>query len=162
VVNLSHSDLSLEHVKHLAAWLQVPGRNLRLFALDLSFNRIESPTWAAFVPVVTWLRPYVAHMDFGGNCLPAIIEIDLLKEPPLQCVSLSLALNQLSQVDWVNRWDKQAREFRALAYGCPLDDPRCCFTLCRAFETLCKVQLRHKLAVCCRYGVGTACYNLTV
>lgn len=78
VCNLSYSNLSFEHPKYRAAWLQVPGRNLRLYVLGLSFNRIEAPSWAAFVPLLEWLRPYVCHMDFAGNHLPTIIELDLL------------------------------------------------------------------------------------
>ena len=67
VCNLSYSNLSFEHAKYIAAWLQVPGRNVRLYALELSFNRIVSPSWAAFVPLLEWLRSYVCHMDFAGN-----------------------------------------------------------------------------------------------
>ena len=63
---------------YIAAWLQVPGRNISLYALDLSFNRIQAPSGEAFAPLLEWLRPYVLHMDFAGNYLPTIIELDLL------------------------------------------------------------------------------------
>ncbi len=122
--NLSCSNLSFEHAKYIAAWLQVPGRNVRLYALDLSFNRIEVPFWAAFVPLLEWLRPYVHHMDFAGNYLPTIIELNLLSQPVFQHVSLGLATEQLTQSAWVNRWNMQARHFRELAYGCENEHPR--------------------------------------
>lgn len=124
VCNLSYSNLSFEHAKYIAAWLQVPGRNVRLYTLDLSFNRIEAPSWAAFVPLLEWLRPYVRHMDFAENDLPTIIELDLLTQPVFQHVSLGLATEQLTQSAWVNRWIMQARHFRELAYGCQTEHPR--------------------------------------
>ena len=162
VCNFSFNNLSFEHAKHLAAWLQVPGRNLHLYALDLSFNRIVAPTWAAFVPLVSWLRPYVDYMDFGGNYLPALVEIDLLKEPIFQGVSLATALQdaKLTPSSWVRQWDKQARDFRLLSYGCAPNDPRCGI---KSKQSLClyRAQLHLRTAVCCRYGVGTDCHNLT-
>lgn len=122
--NLSYSNLSFEHAKYIAAWLQVPGRDLRLYALDFSFNRIEAPSWAAFVPLLEWLRPYVRHMDFAGNCLPTIFELDLLTRPVFQHVSLGLATEQLTLSAWVNRWIMQARHFWELAYRCETEHPR--------------------------------------
>lgn len=77
VCNLSYSNLSFEHPKFIAAWLQVPDINVRLYALDVSFNRIEAPCWAAFVPLVelrllcvTWtLRETICQTSL--TCLPA-------------------------------------------------------------------------------------------
>ena len=66
ICNLSCSNLSFEHAKYIAACLQVPGRNVRLYALDLSFNRIDAPSWAAFVPLLedachaTFYETYIA------------------------------------------------------------------------------------------------------
>jgi len=124
VCNLSYSNLSFEHAKYIAAWLQVPGRNIRLYALDLSFNRIQAPSWAAVAPLLEWLCLYVLHMDFAGNYLPTIIELSLLTQPVFQHVSLGLATEQLTQSAWVNRWIMQARHFRELAYGCETEHPR--------------------------------------
>lgn len=47
---------------------------------------LEAPTWAASVPLLGWLSPYVQHMEFVGNYLPNTIQLELLSQPIFQHV----------------------------------------------------------------------------
>lgn len=124
VWNLSANDLSFDHVKFVALWLQVPDTNLQLYALDLSFNRISVPDWASFAPLVDALSANVQYMHFGGNPLPAIVEDPVLQRPVFHNVSLGLADHPYAQNAWVDSWTDRARRFRQQAYGQPLQGAR--------------------------------------
>ena len=92
VVNLSHSDLSFRHVKYLAAWLQVPGRNLHLFALDLSFNRIQAITWASFARLSPGCVPMFNTWNLGATICQLSSIWTLNKSPPLKVSASALQL----------------------------------------------------------------------
>ena len=124
VWNFSGNDLSFDHAKFVALWLQVPDTDLKLYALDLSFNRISVPDWASFVPLVNALSKNVQYMDFGGNLLPAIVEDPLLQTPVFEKVSLGLAGHPLAQNAWVHSWTLRARCFQQQAYGLASQDAR--------------------------------------
>ena len=122
VWNFSGNDLSFEHVKFIALWLQVPDTDLKLYALDLSFNRISVPDWASFVPLVDALSKNVQYMDFRENLLLAIIEDSLLQTPVFEKVSLGIAGHPLAQNAWVDSWTLRARCFQQQVYGLTLQD----------------------------------------
>ena len=124
VWNLSATDLSFDHVKFMALWLQVPDTKLKLYALDLSHNRISVPDWASFAPLVDALSSNVQYMHFGGNPLPAIIENPILQRPVFHNVSLGLADHAYTQNAWVDSWIDRARQFRQHAYGQALQGSR--------------------------------------
>ncbi|DBA67609.1 TPA: hypothetical protein ACH3X2_001349 [Trebouxia sp. C0005] len=119
VWNFSGSDLSFEHVKFMALWLQVPDTRLKLYALDLSFNRISVPDWASFVPLVDTLSRSVQYMFFEGNRLPAIIQDPLLQTAAFEKVSLGIAEHPLAQNAWADSWTIRARHFQQQVYGQP-------------------------------------------
>lgn len=124
VWNFSGNDLAFDHIKFMALWLQVPDTDLKLYALDLSSNRISVPDWACFVPLVDALSKNVQYMDFGGNLLPAITEDPLLQTPAFEKVSLGLAGHSLAQNAWVDSWTLRARCFQQQAYGLTSQDAR--------------------------------------
>lgn len=117
VCDLSNNNFSLEHLEALASWLQQPSNDVRIYALDLSFNRIQSASWDAFVPLIKKLSLYAQHMDFGGNCLPPLLE----SEHSLKClpntVSLSVTYHSQSGDPWVDSWTQKSRQFKEVAYG---------------------------------------------
>lgn len=117
VWNFSENNLSFDHAKFMALWLQVPDTNLRLYALDLSVNRICVPDWASFAPLVDVLAKNVQYMHFGGNPLPALVEDPVLQTPDFERVSLGLAELPLAQNAWVDSWTTKARCFQQQAYG---------------------------------------------
>ena len=117
VWNFSENNLSFDHAKFMALWLQVPDTNLKLYALDLSFNCICVPDWASFAPLVGVLAKNVQYMHFGGNPLPALVEDPSLQTPDFERVSLGLAELPLAQNAWVDSWTTKARCFQQQAYG---------------------------------------------
>lgn len=123
VWNFSGNDLSFTHVKFMALWLQVPDTDMKLYALDLSFNRISAPDWASFVPLVDALSNNVEYMHFGGNPLPPIIQDPVLQTPEFEKVSLGLA-GPLAQNAWVDSWITKAKCFQEQAYGQSFHDTR--------------------------------------
>ena len=87
--NFSSNDLSLNDVNQFASWLE--GGSLRLYALDLSFNRIFSESWEPILQVIGRLGPHVENLQLGANYLPALSETDELRKLQ-QSGSVSLAL----------------------------------------------------------------------
>ena len=117
VCDLSNNNFSLEHFEALTAWLQQPSNVVRIYALDLSFNRIQSASWDALVPLIKKLSLYAQHMDFGGNFLPPLLESEQgLKSLP-NTVSLSVTYHSQSGDPWVDSWTQKSRHFKELAYG---------------------------------------------
>ena len=77
VCDFSSNDLSLNDVNQFATCLE--GSSLRLYALDLSFNRIFSESWEPILQVVGRLGARVDNLQLGGNYLPALSETDELR-----------------------------------------------------------------------------------
>ena len=50
VCNFSSNNLTLDHINHLSKWLE--SSSLRIYALDLSFNRIFSASWEPVLAVI--------------------------------------------------------------------------------------------------------------
>lgn len=115
VCDFSSNDLSLDDVNQFATWLE--GSSLRIFALDLSFNRIFSDSWAPILRVIGRLNAHVDNLQLGGNYLPAITETDELKElQRLGWVSLALPITGSPATEWQENWNNIAVDFGAKAY----------------------------------------------
>ncbi len=68
VCNFSRQQLTLEHVKYLAAWLEA--NDVHLHSLDLSENSISCDSFEILLPVIQKLQLRVNWMAMGGNQLP--------------------------------------------------------------------------------------------
>ncbi len=117
VCDFSNNNFSLQHVEALAQWLQKSTTPISIFALDLSFNRIQCSSWENFVPVVKTLSNHVEHLDFGGNYLPPILESDRSLTLLHSKVSLSVPYNSECGDPWVDTWTERSKQFRESAYG---------------------------------------------
>ena len=117
VCDLSNNVFSLQHLECIASRLQQPHNSVSICALDLSFNRIYSPTWEAFVPLVKKLSMYVQHMDFIGNYLPDLLESDHSLKSLNDGVSLSVTFNSRAGDPWVDSWTEKSRQFKEAAYN---------------------------------------------
>ena len=117
VCDFSNNNFSLQHVEALAQWLQKPTTSVKIYALDLSFNRIQCPSWEAFVPLVNSLSKHVQHLDFGGNYLPPLLESDNSLKLLHSNVSLSVSIHSPAGHPWVDSWAERSKHFQELAYG---------------------------------------------
>lgn len=71
VCNLSHNNLTYEHLQYLTGeLLAIP---VQLHALDLSWNRILAATWLEVLPLVKQLLTKATYVDLAGNYLPALL-----------------------------------------------------------------------------------------
>lgn len=115
VCNFSSNNLTLDHINHLSKWLE--GSSLRIYALDLSFNRIFSASWEPVLDVIKRLSKHVDYLQMGGNYLPALTETaELSKLQASGCVSLALSITGSSVNLWHKKWDDIATEFGSKAY----------------------------------------------
>ncbi len=115
VCDFSSNGLSLNDVNQFATWLE--GSSLRIYALDLSFNRIFSESWEPILQVVGRLGARVDNLQLGGNYLPALSETDELRK--LQhsgCVSLALPITGSPATEWQEKWNNIAVDFGTKAY----------------------------------------------
>ncbi len=144
VGDFSSNKLTLPHVEQLADWLE--GSSLRLYALDLSFNRIYSPTWQPVLDVLDRLCVKVDLVNMGGNYLPALEETaELKKVQQLRRVSLALPASGGPLTDWQREWTSIALEFGQKAYD-PAEEDR-------------SVSSKHTLALCtAHFCHGFQCY----
>ena len=115
VCDFSNNNFGLQHVEALAQWLQTT--DVKIYALDLSFNRIQCPSWGAFVPLVNSLLKHIQHLDFGGNYLPPILESDESLKLLHSSVSLSVPYHSQCDHPWVDTWTERSKQFKWLAYG---------------------------------------------
>ena len=70
VCNFSSNDLSLDDVSQFATWLE--SSSLRIYALDLSFNRIFSDTWEPILQVVGRIVARVGQSATGWQLFTCI------------------------------------------------------------------------------------------
>lgn len=117
VCDLSNNNFSLEHLKAFASWLQQPSNHVKIYALDLSFNRIQAASWDVFVPLVKKLSVYTLHMDFGGNYLPPMLKTEKSLKSLTNTISLAVTYHSQSGDPWVDSWTQKSRNFKELAYG---------------------------------------------
>ena len=104
VCDFSNRNLNLQHVEVVAAWLQQPGNNVLIYALDLSSNRIQAASWAAFLPMDKKLGMYAQHMDLGGNYLPPLLESNQSLKSFSKAISLSVTHRSNCGNPWLDSW----------------------------------------------------------
>lgn len=128
--SLAGANLQFRHFQKLIKHFEQT--ETRVFALDMSMNRIQAD-WASLdVEVNRLMRPgLVCYLDLGMNYLPAISSLDQFESVRRNFLRLgqrlSLALDcdsytGVADVDW---WIKNARTFKTEAYGIPefAEDP---------------------------------------
>lgn len=118
VCDFSNNNFDLQHIEILAQWLQQPTTNVEIYALDLSFNCIQCPSWAEIVPLVKTLSKHVQHLDLAGNYLPPLLESDKSLKLLPSSVSLSVPNHSQCGHPWVGSWTERSQQFKQLAYGC--------------------------------------------
>ena len=115
VIDLSENNFTLHHLKYFANWLS--DRGLLLYALDLSLNRIYSPTWEAILPSLTTLLRHVELLNLGGNYLPALQNIPSLQDLQKRKVAFLAPNHSFSSGAWIEGWKRNAQLFSREAYG---------------------------------------------
>jgi len=134
VCDFSSNNLTLQHLQQFTEWLE--GSSLELFALDLSMNYIESPTWQPILDLIQRLCSRVHLVDLGGNYLPALEEtVELKKVQQTRRVSLHLPGLDSHVTDWQREWTSIALEFGQKAYD-PVCEDRSALTML-AFDQPC-------------------------
>ncbi|KAL0035247.1 hypothetical protein WJX79_008519 [Trebouxia sp. C0005] len=89
--------------------------SLRIYALDLTFNRIFSASWKPVLDVVERLFKHVDYLQLGGSYLPALTA-ELTKLQASGYVSLALPITGSPVNQWQKKWDDIATEFGSKAY----------------------------------------------
>ena len=117
VCDFSDNNLNLQHLEVVVAWLQQPGQIVTIYALDLSFNRIQAASWDTFLPLVKQLGVHVQHVDFGGNYLPPLLESEQSLKSLPNNVSLAVTYHSNCGDPWMDSWTRRSRQFKELAYG---------------------------------------------
>lgn len=126
--NLSSSGLTLDCVRGLPAQLRSLSVDTRVYALDLSLNRITAG-WAELLPIVEDFLSAntVEYLDLSLNFLPALETLQqsdvLLRGYTAYGERLSLDVdgNFLTGKQEYDRWVLGARKFKREAYGCSYD-----------------------------------------
>ena len=115
VCNFSSNDLTLDHINEFATWLE--GSSLKIYALDLSFNRIFVASWEPLLKVIGRLCKHVEDVQLGANYLPELTETDELRELQVSGrVSLALPMTITPTAEWQKRWNDIATDFGSKAY----------------------------------------------
>ncbi|KAA6428028.1 MAG: hypothetical protein FRX49_02690 [Trebouxia sp. A1-2] len=115
-------NLRFDHLSRVTKY--VKDTRTRVFALDMSMNRIETD-WTSLTPVLDTLlaEQLVQYLDLGMNCLPPLSS---LKELPAEKqtfrkfgwqLSLGLDCVSYSGDPDLDYWIKNARTFKLVAYG---------------------------------------------
>lgn len=122
LLDLSGLNLRFDHLSRVTKY--VKDTRTRVFALDMSMNRIETD-WTSLTPVLDTLlaEQLVQYLDLGMNCLPPLSS---LKELPAEKqtfrkfgwqLSLGLDCVSYSGDPDLDYWIKNARTFKLVAYG---------------------------------------------
>lgn len=115
VVDLSENNFTLEHLQYFAIWLEE--KQLHLYALDLSLNRIYSDTWEDILPSINTLLGQVELLHLGGNYLPALQNIPILQTLQKNKVAFLAPDHSFSSNVWIEGWKQNAQLFSQEAYG---------------------------------------------
>ena len=130
VCNLSSNNLTLDHINHFATWLE--GSSLRIYALDLSCNRIFPDSWEPLFKAIARLCTHVEHLQLGGNYLPPMTDTDELSKLQMSGrVSLAVPVTGSPATQWHKKWDDIATDFSSKAYDpdVPHYGYLCCYTV---------------------------------
>lgn len=114
VVDLSENNFTTEHLKCFARWLS--DKDMLLYALDLSLNRIYSATWEEILPSIDLLLKHVELLHLGGNSLPALKKVPALESLQKRKVAFIPQNHSTGCNVWVEGWKSNARLFSQEAY----------------------------------------------
>lgn len=122
VCNLSHNNLTFEHLQYLT--VNLLASPVQLYALDLSWNRIFAATWPDVLPLVKQLLTKATYVDLAGSYLPALVPEQLEPQDMLkQHVSFTAPNRYLGSTDWMRDWTSKAHVFRQKAYRSVFGSP---------------------------------------
>lgn len=122
VCNLSHNNLTFEHLQYLT--VNLLASPVQLHARDLSCNRIFAATWPDVLPLVKQLLTKATYVDLAGNYLPALVPEQLeLQDMLKQHVSFTAPNRYLGSTDWMRDWTSKAHVFRQKAYRSVFGSP---------------------------------------
>ncbi len=125
VCDFGSNNLTLAHLERFTEWLE--GSSLQIYALDLSMNRIFSPTWQPILDLFQRLCTKVHLLDLGGNHLPALEETaELKKVQETRRVCLAVPDLGSTGTNWQREWTGISLEFGQHAYD-PADIVRLAF-----------------------------------
>ena len=115
VCDFSGNNFGFQLVAHLADWLG--RRSVKIYALDLSLNRVQSATWDPLLELIDKLCEKVDLLHLGGNYLPALTETHQLQQlQQSHCVSLALPFLGSPASKWQQAWTQVALDFNQMAY----------------------------------------------
>ena len=114
VCDLSHNNLTYEHLKYLT--VELLASPVHLYALDLSWNRMFAATWPEVLPLVRQLLTKATYIDLAGNYSPALLPEQELQDMLKHHVSFTAPNRYLGNTDWIRAWTIKAHEFRQKAY----------------------------------------------
>lgn len=103
------------NINRFATWLE--GTSLRIYALDLSCNRIFSASWEPRLKAIACLCTHVGYLQLGGNYLPALTETyELSKLQMSGPVSLAVPVTGSPATQWHKKWDDIVLDFSSITY----------------------------------------------
>lgn len=89
VCDFSSNNLTFDHPAYICKWLRE--NSVKLYALDLSLNRIFQEQWTPVLELIRGLLESAELVNLGGNYLPRMLQDDELQRiQGQQRVSLSL------------------------------------------------------------------------
>lgn len=115
VCDFSSNNLTFDHAAYICKWLRE--NSIKLYALDLSLNRIFQTQWTPVLELVRELLESAELVNLGGNYLPPMLQDDeLQKIQGQQRVSLSLPVYSQGIEAWQAGWNQLAELFDQQAY----------------------------------------------
>jgi len=116
VCDLSSNNLTFDHALHISKWLRE--NSIKLYALDLSFNRIIQEQWAPVLELIRGLLESAELVKLGGNYLPLMLQDDELQQIQVERrVSLTLPMYSEGYDAWQAGWNQLAEHFDQQTYG---------------------------------------------
>ena len=116
VCDLSSNNLTFDHAIHISTWLRE--NSIKLYALDLSFNRILQAQWTPILELIQGLLESAELVNLGGNYLPPMLQDDELQQIQIERrVSLALPVYSQGIDSWQVGWNQLAEHFDQQAYG---------------------------------------------
>ncbi len=116
VCDLSSNNLTFDHAVHISIWLRE--NSVKLYALDLSLNRIIQEQRAPVLELIRGLLESVELVNLGGNYLPPMLQDDGLQQIQDEGrVSLALPMYSPGFDAWQAGWNQLSEHFNQQAYG---------------------------------------------
>lgn len=116
VCDFSSNNLTFDHALHISKWLRE--NSIKLYALDLSLNRIIQEQWTPVLQLVRELLECAELVNLGGNYLPPLLHDDELQQIQNERrVSLALPMYGDGFDAWQAGWNQLSEYFGQQAYG---------------------------------------------